>query len=55
METPQSGDCFAIHKLEDSLLSVGPFDELRTAFFVLKLEKVLVSHSRGTKLDHVNS
>ena len=38
VETPQSGDRLAVHQLEDSLLSVCPFDVLWTTFFVLKIK-----------------
>ena len=35
VKPPQSGDGLAVHQLEDSLLSVCPFDVLWTTFFVL--------------------
>ena len=37
VETPQSGDCLAVHQLEDSLLSVAPLYKLWTAIFVLNI------------------
>ena len=35
VEAPQPGHCLAVHQLEDALLPVGPFNELRAAVFVL--------------------
>ena len=35
VEAPQPGHRLAVHQLEDALLPVGPFNELRAAVFVL--------------------
>ena len=35
VKSPQPGDRFTVHQLEDSLLSVAPLDKLWTAIFVL--------------------
>ena len=37
VEAPQPGHRLAVHQLEDALLPVGPFNELGTTLFVLKV------------------
>ena len=39
MDAPESADRFGVHQFENPLFTVGPFDELRAVFLVLKDER----------------